>query len=175
MANGNAFGTGYSICATSLRERAKGIHVSSVPGGTTSFTAQRHETDSAEHRARDLASGRTQSPASGRICPARVASRPLFASACQIDVYGSKRRAEPSARRLGIHKASTQCLRGASSGTTAHNSTPSVVPWTNSSVTSNDNDCINEITMSIDNVLASVAVKDLKVATVWYDQLFGRP
>ena len=29
--------------------------------------------------------------------------------------------------------------------------------------------------MSIDNVLASVAVKDLKVAIVWYDQLFGRP
>lgn len=29
--------------------------------------------------------------------------------------------------------------------------------------------------MSIDNVLASVAVKDLKVASAWYEQLFGRP
>jgi predicted enzyme related to lactoylglutathione lyase len=28
--------------------------------------------------------------------------------------------------------------------------------------------------MSIDNVLASVAVKDLKVASAWYAQLFGR-
>jgi predicted enzyme related to lactoylglutathione lyase len=32
-----------------------------------------------------------------------------------------------------------------------------------------------EITMSIDNVLASVAVKDLKVASAWYERLFGRP
>jgi len=29
--------------------------------------------------------------------------------------------------------------------------------------------------MSIDNVLASVAVKDLKVASAWYEKLFGRP
>lgn len=29
--------------------------------------------------------------------------------------------------------------------------------------------------MVIDNVLASVAVKDLKVASEWYSQLFGRP
>lgn len=29
--------------------------------------------------------------------------------------------------------------------------------------------------MSIDNVLASVAVKDLKLASVWYAQLLGRP
>ena len=29
--------------------------------------------------------------------------------------------------------------------------------------------------MSIDNVLASVAVKDLSVASEWYEQLFGRP
>lgn len=29
--------------------------------------------------------------------------------------------------------------------------------------------------MSIDNVLASVAVKDLKVAMAWYERLFGRP
>ena len=28
--------------------------------------------------------------------------------------------------------------------------------------------------MSIDNVLASVAVKDLKAASAWYEQLFGR-
>lgn len=28
--------------------------------------------------------------------------------------------------------------------------------------------------MSIDNVLASVAVKDLKAASAWYAQLFGR-
>lgn len=29
--------------------------------------------------------------------------------------------------------------------------------------------------MSINNVLASVAVKDLKVASAWYEKLFGRP
>ncbi|MEO6024389.1 MAG: hypothetical protein ABIP64_14995 [Burkholderiales bacterium] len=29
--------------------------------------------------------------------------------------------------------------------------------------------------MSIDNALASVAVKDLKIASAWYEQLFGRP
>lgn len=29
--------------------------------------------------------------------------------------------------------------------------------------------------MSIDNVLASVAVKDLKSAVAWYEQLLGRP
>jgi predicted enzyme related to lactoylglutathione lyase len=29
--------------------------------------------------------------------------------------------------------------------------------------------------MSIDNALASVAVKDLKAAVAWYAQLFGRP
>lgn len=29
--------------------------------------------------------------------------------------------------------------------------------------------------MSIDNALASLAVKDLKVAAKWYEQLFGRP
>ena len=29
--------------------------------------------------------------------------------------------------------------------------------------------------MAIENVLASVAVKDLNVATKWYEQLFGRP
>jgi predicted enzyme related to lactoylglutathione lyase len=29
--------------------------------------------------------------------------------------------------------------------------------------------------MSIDNVLASVAVKDLKIAVAWYEQLFERP
>ena len=29
--------------------------------------------------------------------------------------------------------------------------------------------------MSIENVLASVAVKDIKAASAWYGQLFGRP
>ena len=29
--------------------------------------------------------------------------------------------------------------------------------------------------MSIDNALASVAVKNLKVAVAWYEQLMGRP
>ena len=29
--------------------------------------------------------------------------------------------------------------------------------------------------MTIDNALASVAVKDLKAVTVWYEKLFGRP
>jgi predicted enzyme related to lactoylglutathione lyase len=29
--------------------------------------------------------------------------------------------------------------------------------------------------MSIDNALASVAVKDLKAAVAWYEQLLGRP
>lgn len=29
--------------------------------------------------------------------------------------------------------------------------------------------------MSIDNALASIAVKDLKVAVTWYEQLLGRP
>lgn len=29
--------------------------------------------------------------------------------------------------------------------------------------------------MSIDNALASVTVKDLKIAVAWYEQLFGRP
>jgi hypothetical protein len=29
--------------------------------------------------------------------------------------------------------------------------------------------------MSIDNVLASVAVKDLKAASAWYEKLLGRP
>jgi 4-hydroxyphenylpyruvate dioxygenase-like putative hemolysin len=29
--------------------------------------------------------------------------------------------------------------------------------------------------MSIDNVLASVAVKDLQAAVAWYEQLLGRP
>ena len=29
--------------------------------------------------------------------------------------------------------------------------------------------------MSINNVLASVAVKDLKVASAWYEKLFGHP
>jgi predicted enzyme related to lactoylglutathione lyase len=29
--------------------------------------------------------------------------------------------------------------------------------------------------MSIDNVLASVAVRDLKVAATWYERLFGMP
>ena len=32
-----------------------------------------------------------------------------------------------------------------------------------------------EIIMSIDNVLTSVTVKDLKIASAWYGQLFGRP
>jgi predicted enzyme related to lactoylglutathione lyase len=29
--------------------------------------------------------------------------------------------------------------------------------------------------MSIENVLASVAVKDINAASAWYEQLFGRP
>ncbi|MEO8120894.1 MAG: VOC family protein [Rhodoferax sp.] len=32
-----------------------------------------------------------------------------------------------------------------------------------------------EFTRSIDNVLASIAVKDLRVASAWYEKLFGRP
>jgi predicted enzyme related to lactoylglutathione lyase len=32
-----------------------------------------------------------------------------------------------------------------------------------------------ERSMAIDNVLASVAVKDLAAATTWYAQIFGRP
>jgi hypothetical protein len=31
------------------------------------------------------------------------------------------------------------------------------------------------MTMSIDNVLASVAVKDVKAAATWYARVFGRP
>jgi predicted enzyme related to lactoylglutathione lyase len=33
----------------------------------------------------------------------------------------------------------------------------------------------SDISMSIENVLASVAVKDIKAASAWYEQLFGRP
>src|SRR5882762_8735026 len=49
--------------------------------------------------------------------------------------------------------------------------------WVNSRKTPLDCASVGEggNRMSIDNALASVAVKDLKAAVAWYEQLFERP